>query len=132
MTKHKAGGITAVAMERGSPYRAMYCIQAPVLGAGADEVSGTRADEVGWKVATWRVVGWAAKDHIVWPLRVEDRTGRGVLVGSPTDPLRDGLLGVFVAGIRDEELGDAIDAKIADLTRGAMKTGEEPDDAKEG
>jgi hypothetical protein len=110
--------ITAVVTERGSPYRAHYYVRDRVLAAGADEVQGTRADEEGWKAVRWPVMGWAAMGASLWPVRVEDKTGRGVLVGSSGDPLKEFLLGVFVAGISNEELGDAVDAQISRMGRG--------------
>lgn len=122
------GHITAVAMERGSPFRAMYYLHETVLAAGADEVLGARADEPGWKAVKWPTYGWAARGGVLWPVRIEDKTGRGVLVGSDADPLREYLLGVFSAGISPEELGEAIDDQISRMGRDGVEAGHAEED----
>jgi len=60
----------------------------------------------------WPVLGWAARGPTLYPVRVEDVTGRGVLVGTDADPLADHFLGVLMAGAGLEELGDEVDIRI--------------------
>lgn len=109
--------ITAVSVDHGSPYRAWYHLREPVLDANADLVEGARADEDEWKAVRWSVTGWAAMGGCLWPVRVEDRTGRGVLCGSEHDPLREDFLGVLVAGAPLADLGPEVDALIRERLR---------------
>lgn len=108
--KHK---ITAVDMNPALPYRCHYIARSE--------------DDGKLKPMRWSVVGMAATDTGIYPLRVEDRTGRGVLIGHDSDPLVDGFLGVLVAGEPVSALGDEVDERARALIRADL----EADDAEE-
>jgi hypothetical protein len=76
----------------------------------------------------WDVIGWAAVGTVLYPVRLEHVTGRGVLVGSEWDPELAGFLGVQIAGAPLSELGEEVDRKARDLIRADMET--EVDDAE--
>lgn len=63
----------------------------------------------------WPVLGYAAQGGYIYPVRLEDRTGRGVLCGTAADPLRENFLGVLVAGAGLEELGEEVDLQIRQM-----------------
>jgi hypothetical protein len=76
----------------------------------------------------WDVIGFAAVGVVLYPVRLESVSGRGVLVGSEWDPEVDGFLGVQIAGAPLSELGEDVDLRARELIRADM----EVDDAEEG
>lgn len=65
------------------------------------------------------VVGYAAMGGEVWPVRVVDRWGRGVLAGSDLDPDKEWFLGVLLAGEGLAEFGEAVDLEIREKLHAA-------------
>lgn len=105
--------ITAVDMNAALPWRAHYIARAPDSGK--------------LEPMRWPVVGMAARGDGLWPVRLEDNTGRGVLVGSDTDPLREGFLGVLVAGEPLSSLGDDVDERVRAMIRADLETDNDED-----
>ena len=90
--------ITALAPDSARSWRAVY-------GWPDDDADG------GFRVEKFAVLGWAARGDAVLPVRVEARSGRGVLVGSDLDPWVDWLLAVLTAG-QDWQQIDGVDSRV--------------------
>jgi hypothetical protein len=97
-----SGEITALAADGYLRYRARY-------GFFDESIDG------GLRIDKYSIVGWAACDGEVFPLRMGD-DGRGVLVGSPDDPDRDALLVVGQPGDEWEDL-PGMDSRIRGIIR---------------
>lgn len=113
--------ITAVSMSITS-HRAHYYTRASVSDDAVPRGSGGGSR---WKHCRWPVMAWAAQGGALWPVRLEERTGRGVLCGTAGDPLREDFLGVLTAGSSLAELGDEVDLLIRERNL------EDADDADE-
>jgi hypothetical protein len=53
----------------------------------------------------WPILGWAALGQEPYPVRYEEQSGQGVLVGPQFDPPREGFLGALRVGAGLKELG---------------------------
>jgi hypothetical protein len=102
-----SGEITAFVVDPDLRWRARYAF----YDESAD--GGVRFDR-------YDVVGWAACDREVWPVRIEPDTGRGVLVGSSGDPHRAALLivGTHAAGWKQ---APGVDERIRAIIRAGVE-----------
>lgn len=66
------------------------------------------------------VEGWAAMDGEIWPVRLHQRWGRGILAGSDLDPDKENFLGVLLAGESLTAFGEEVDYEILERLHAAQ------------